>query len=230
MRKEIRSHLELHKKTAFCHVFSCGSCASDLNEYMVGSKAIEHTIQIYFFGIHMIIRGVHNCAHQPANLESHILYNDFYWVAQQSIWLALLTDPASHHSQISTAWAMQFLRTFPRTPYSSYRITNQIKYKTSWLQSAIHKWDNHVCMTQDDVFIKSAHSRIKRWEFASCLLATAHTNEHGGCRPSQELECTMSNEQATPTKKRTLHRRIVSALKAHQRLDTKEQETWSTKS
>jgi hypothetical protein len=33
------------------------SCASDLNEYMVGSKGIKHTIQTFFFGIHMIICG-----------------------------------------------------------------------------------------------------------------------------------------------------------------------------
>jgi len=78
MRKEIRSHLELHSKTAFCHVFSCGSCASDPNEYMAGSKGIKHTIQTFFFGIHIsYVVDVHDCAHQPPNLESHIVHNDF---------------------------------------------------------------------------------------------------------------------------------------------------------
>jgi hypothetical protein len=72
MRKEIRSHLELQRKTAFCHVFSCGSCASDLNEYMIGSKGIKHTIQTFFFGIHIAyVMDVHDCAPAPKFGISH---------------------------------------------------------------------------------------------------------------------------------------------------------------
>lgn len=42
------------------------------------------------------------------------------------------------------------------------------------------------CMhDQDDVFIE-VHIPVSRGE---SLLFTAHTNEHGGGRPSEELEC-----------------------------------------
>jgi hypothetical protein len=44
----------------------------------VGSKGIKHTIQTFFFGIHIsYVVDVHECAHQPPNLESHIVHNDF---------------------------------------------------------------------------------------------------------------------------------------------------------